>query len=535
MSYLSDYKTRETVTPQNRPIPGSGQVKNNAGGFSWEVNDWTRLERFLILGSAEGSYYTGERALTVENAKAVERCIEADGVRTVDTIVRISEAGRAPKNDPALFALALCAGTGDERTRKHALDNLPRVARIGTHLFHFAEYVQGFRGWGRGLRRAIGAWYQEKPVDQLAYQLVKYQGRDGWSHRDLLRLAHPQAQDPARNLLYKWVVDGLDEIPSGQNWRLPTLVTAFEGLKGAQSAQEVAYAIRDWKLPREAVPSEFLKGDPKNAKVWEALLEDGGLTMVIRNLATMTRAGILAERSDATRKILAMMTGENLRKARVHPLQVLVALKTYQQGHGERGGNTWTPVQRIVDGLDGAFYESFQHVTPTGKAHLLAIDVSGSMSWSTIAGMPGITPRIGAGAMALVTASVEPDYEIMAFSHTLVKAPITPRMRLDDALKVLDRISMGGTDCSLPMRYAMNTGQRFDAFQIFTDSETWAGSIHPSQALKQYRQQFIQDARLIVVGMVSNGFSIADPNDPGMLDVVGYDTATPQIMADFVR
>ena len=33
--------------------------------------------------------------------------------------------------------------------------------------------------------------------------------------------------------------------------------------------------------------------------------------------------------------------------------------------------------------------------------------------------------------------------------------------------------------------------------------------------------------------MVSNGFSIADPQDGGMLDVVGFDTSTPSIIADF--
>ena len=41
-------------------------------------------------------------------------------------------------------------------------------------------------------------------------------------------------------------------------------------------------------------------------------------------------------------------------------------------------------------------------------------------------------------------------------------------------------------------------------------------------------------AKMIVVGMTSNGFSIADPDDAGMLDVVGFDTAVPQIMSDFV-
>ena len=35
--------------------------------------------------------------------------------------------------------------------------------------------------------------------------------------------------------------------------------------------------------------------------------------------------------------------------------------------------------------------------------------------------------------------------------------------------------------------------------------------------------------------MVSNGFTIADPRDRGMLDVVGFDTATPQLISDFAR
>lgn len=39
--------------------------------------------------------------------------------------------------------------------------------------------------------------------------------------------------------------------------------------------------------------------------------------------------------------------------------------------------------------------------------------------------------------------------------------------------------------------------------------------------------------KLVVVGMVANGFSIADPNDAGMMDVVGFDTATPMLISDF--
>src|SRR5262249_26775311 len=142
-------------------------------------------------------------------AEVLLRVIEADGVRVVRRIVEISQAGRASKNDPALFALALASAKGDATTRKAALEALPDVARTGTHLLHFAQYVEGFRGWGRGLRPAVATWYAQ-PVDKLAYQAVKYRQRDGWAQRDLLRLAHPKATDAQHQALYHWIVKGWD-------------------------------------------------------------------------------------------------------------------------------------------------------------------------------------------------------------------------------------------------------------------------------------------------------------------------------------
>ena len=76
-------------------------------------------------------------------------------------------------------------------------------------------------------------------------------------------------------------------------------------------------------------------------------------------------------------------------------------------------------------------------------------------------------------------------------------------------------LRFGGTDCALPMRYAIEREREVDAFVIYTDSETWAGDIDPVQALREYRERSGIAARLVVVGMISNGFTIADPDDPG--------------------
>jgi 60 kDa SS-A/Ro ribonucleoprotein len=105
------------TTPQAQAIPGTDQVANSAGGFTWAVTDWVRLDRFLILGSEGGTYYIKEAALTVANAGAVQRCIAEDGVRVVNTIVAVATEA-APKADPAIFR-AMCQA-GDEATCKAA-------------------------------------------------------------------------------------------------------------------------------------------------------------------------------------------------------------------------------------------------------------------------------------------------------------------------------------------------------------------------------------------------------------------------------
>ena len=520
-------------TPQSMAIPGTTQVPNSAGGYAWAIDDWARLDRFLVLGSEGGTYYISEQKLTAENAVAVQRCIAADGQRTVARIVAISEAGRAPKNDPAIFALAMCAGLGDDATRKAALTALPKVARIGTHLFHFLAYVELFRGWGRSIRRAVADWYNTMPADRLAYQAIKYQQRDGWSHRDALRLAHPKTVDGQRNAIYYWIAQGwptvgVDPHPDAvlrQLW-------AFERAKVATAEGEIIDLITQYDLPWEAIPTQWLA----SAEVWRTLLPQLPLTALLRNLARMTANGLLSPMSDAAKLVSERITDkERLRKARIHPIAVLSALQTYSSGKGARGSLTWQPVQAVVDALDKAFYLSFGNVEATGKRLVLALDVSGSMSAGEIAGVPGLTPRVASAAMALITATAEKQVTIVGFSHEMVKVGISPRQRLDDAVKAVSNLNFGGTDCALPMIWAQKNGVKADAFIVYTDSETWANpKLHPVQALQEYRRKTGIPAKLIVVGMTANGFSIADPNDAGMLDVVGFDSATPQLMADFM-
>ena len=545
--YSTRYSTRKTH--QSKPIPGTGQVRNSAGGHAWAVDDWARLDRFLVLGSESGSYYAFARELTVANAEAVARLLDLDGGRVVARVVEISHSGRAGKNDPALFALAMAAGMGDAVTRAAALEALPRVARTGTHLFHFLHYVEGFRGWGRGLRRGVGRWYTDMAAGCLAYQAIKYQRRDGWSHRDALRLAHPTAPTEAHNAIFQWITQGWEGV-GAEPHPDETLrqLWAFERARVAQDEAEIVALVDEYKLPWEAIPTKWLK----SARVWAMLLPGLPVNATLRNLARMTANGLLTPMSAESHMVVDRITDpQALAKARVHPIAVLSALLTYSQAEGVRGSLRWKPVGEIVDALDRAFYLSFKTVKPTRKRIMLALDVSGSMAGPHMARVPGLTPRVGAAAIALITAATEPNYMVTIFSSAgkrymeprgkkswqndgIGSFSISPRQRLDDVVKATTGLPFGDTDVALPMLYALERGLRVDAFVVYTDSETWYGDIHPVQALERYRQQSGIPAKLVVVGMVSNGFSVADPDDGGMLDVVGFDTVAPRLISEFI-
>lgn len=532
------------LNPLTQREQAPGTVPNNAGGYVYAVDPWTRLDRFLILGSEGGSYYASELKLTRENAKVVDELAKTDGVRLVNRIVEISDAGRAPKNDPAIFALAIAARAGDEATRRAAYAAVPKVCRIGTHLYHFVQYANQLGGWGRGLRRAVANWFNHKPVDALAMQMIKYQSRDGWSSRDLLRLSHAKPPSDYHGALYQWATKGYDEVAS-EGKVLPALIDAFEEAKKADiSTARLLELITKYRLPRECVPTQHLT----KPEVWEALLPHMGLTAMIRNLGTMTKIGLLAPLSAQVGTVVGRITdAENIRKSRVHPLAILVAMNVYSRGRGVKGTSTWSPVQPVVDALDSAFYAAFQNVRPTNKATLLALDVSASMNSPEIAGMPGITPRIGSAAMALITAAVEPNHHFVGFSagtfnrnrwscgSGIQDIRISPKMRLTEVIHEIQKVPMGGTDCALPFLWATHNKRLVESVIVFTDNETWAGDVQPKDALKDYRRVSGLNTKSVVVGMTASNFTIADPADPGMMDVIGFDSAAPAIMSDFFR
>ncbi|KAI6234105.1 hypothetical protein M3Y99_00844800 [Aphelenchoides fujianensis] len=498
----------EVVPPGQQIQVRDDQVQNNAGGFVFQVSDETRVRRFLILGCESGTYYVNKDELKTENAAALVQLIESGkGDMVLREIHDVTSANRAPKRDQAIYALALCARLNfsldgaDEKQKaeyraelqKAAFRLLPVVVRIPTDLFAFLGHCEKISlehgkatGWGRMMRKVVEQWYLSKPPKHLALQMTKYKNRQGYTHRDALRLCHADphhASDEDRvfyDALFYYATQGkLDEKLQKKLEDYGDEKAAVEAAKlKPENAERCAELIREFGLVREHVPTELLN----DATVWKALLENMPLIAMIRNLGKLSALGLIDGRDPQNEQYVDKVCGDllneqKLKKTGVHPMAILLALGVYKAGKSLLGKQTFTSNPR------------FANVKPTGKRFCVALDVSGSMSCQ-IAGTL-LSCREGAIGLALVTHRVEENVEVVAFCGHLTEIHLDKDTTFAQFHDKIYNLSFGTTDCSLPMIWAKQNKKEFDVF-------------------------------------------IVNPTDPGMLDVVGFDSSSPQLISEFV-
>jgi 60 kDa SS-A/Ro ribonucleoprotein len=540
------------TTPQDQPIPGrKDQVLNNAGGYVFAKDLWTRLEDFLILGTAGGTYYLGQDTLTTQNADVAFEAVLTDGLRVVTLLTAISTARppRAPKNRGCLFALAACSAMGDPATVQAVKHALPLAARTTDHLSMVFGYRKQLRAKGnspvasRAWRSALSGWFLAGDVNAVAAKACKARQRktpsgENLSLRDVLRIAHPSGDTPERNVLLGWLAG---KIPDREAAPVIPAVDAWLAARSVTSEAAAIAVITERSVPWEYLPSAY----QSSAAVWEALASTAGMTALIRNLARMTRIGTLKPFASVNSTVVRRLVNQDaLKHGRIHPMDLFLALRIYNSGRSQPDPKadmqTWTPVPAISDALEEAYSLSFGYTEPSGRKLLVAVDSSGSMAsgyWGsgvTAGGSPLGSPYETGCAMAAQLKRINGENVHVIDVDTSVHASrITARTNLREIASW--QPSGGGTDLSLPFRWAQQEKVTVDGIVLFTDNQTWAGRQHPVQALASYRQSLNPHAQVVIASMTATGFTINEPGDAGVLNLAGMDASLPQVVNGFIR
>ena len=456
-------------------LKAAAGASESGGAAVTPLSQWARLDRFLILGDEDGTYYAGGRKLQPENAAVLRRCLAEDGARTVQAIAAVRGSGRAPRSDAALWALALAAtpAYADPQTNRAALEALPQVARTAADLKKFAGFVSTERGWGRSLRSAIGRWYLEKPARQLAVQMLKERRRGRWSHADLLRLSHPKPANKTQAALFRWAVEGeLGRVSSELLEGELKPIHGFEQARRTTDRHELVRLIEDYQLTHEMIPERWLA----TAAVWEAVLESMPYCAMLRNLGRLTAVGLIAPQGETTALVAARLVDHRrIARAKIHPAALLEILVEYR-------GRYDVPV--IAAALEEAYYASFANVKPAGRRLGLTLDRA------------ALIPSV---VMAMLAARTEPG--------TVGSKP----ERLDAMMEAVQRSSEAGWRTGAEARVIVISGRECRL------PDRPAGM------------------PLVVIAPHADAPVVANADDPWLLQVVGFNPTVPPVVADFVR
>lgn len=509
------------------------QVQSHEGGTVFRATDATLFERFLILGTF-GTFYANSTKITKDATRQALAYINANPADALDAVANVVENRLAYRRDPSLFALAALTLPGIPLPEKRmAAELIGRHVITGTDILHWAEYRKMLGGkWNRTSRDIVNNYFLRDRND-LALQAIKYQQRDGWSLRDLLRLGHPITTDEAKREILDFIAH--PDTRMEKDYTIPQL----QGWKAIRIDDTPSEVVRKYRVPREAVPSELLA----NKDTWDALLDDMPGQALLRNLGKLGSLGLLD--GEHEKKMIAKITSA---ANRVHPMQFLVAWHQYSQGHGERGSNTWTVNEEIQEALERAYRDSFNSLPVVDTVRpLIALDVSGSMT-SPAMGLP--MSCIGVElCMVEVLAYQFPHAIFAAYSQGnagervyrwMEPAPehlpilnVKGKSRFDLADEVESYSNaFSGTDCAIPLRMA-EKDRSISAVVSITDSETGYGE-SPAAVLKRIHAQGRDDFRHAVIGLAMNDISIADPLDTRQMDIVGASANLPEVLASFL-
>jgi len=519
--------TQKTKTPQTQPIPGreAEMIQGRSGGWMFKAGIWKMLRRCLLIGTAKSTYYAGKRELTEDFVEVVRQAIAENPRRVAEEILYASD-GRAINNSAPILALVLLS-MGEERDAKQAFQEIfPQVIRTASHFYEWLSYTKSLRGFGTVIREVGTAWLSREDVKGLAYQLLKYQQRQGFTHRDVLRLFHVKPPTEDHRQLFEWVVKGWQELPA----EIPSAALAqiwwYEWLK--RHPDQARKAIAKGRLTHEmAAPIGKM-----DQAAWQKLFKEMPIGAMLRNLGSLTELGVLRAKAVANcDRIEAVLNNQaRLRKGRIHPIDVLKALKTYQSGGRlGRSQKTWNPVDRIVDILEKALELSFDIAEPTGKVFMHAVDVSSSMSGCLVDSV-GLSCCEIATTMALVTAKAEKNYMIRGFATDFRDLDISRKDTFSSAIRKASNQNFGGTDASVAYNWMSQKKFKADVVCFWTDSESWAGSRHPSQALAEYRRKVNSNIKAVYITLAPYGITLVDPNDPLSWDLAGFDPGTPRLI-----
>ncbi|MHD0644769.1 vWA domain-containing protein [Pseudomonas aeruginosa] len=482
-------------------------IRNQAGGATHAKTPEQALTQFAVTGTfSDGFYMTGAGQLN----KVIELAQHVSDEFLAKLAVYSRTQGHM-KDMPAMM-LAMLTARGSDLVDKV----FDRVIDNGKML---RNYVQIMRSGAVG-RKSLGSKAKRLVKRTIAnmddYALWNASIGNSPSLVDVLKLAHPKAQDERRNALYAYLMGK----PVADVTLLPVFIREYE---------EFALGLRAEAPLR--VPFQKMTSLPLKQADWVRIAMNMKWTATRMNLNTMLRQGVF--NVPAMRGVIAerLSNRSEILKAKVFPYQLMTALLNIE----------WDMPVEIKQALGDALEIALENVPKVEGELVIAIDISGSMG-DPITGRRGNeeTKTQYVDVAALIGAALlkkNPQARVIAFNGNARELKLNREATVMVQAEYIRGLLDGGTNCGSVVQYMMNNDIRADHLIMISDNQSWVGDGRYSQlsSLWAKYKKTNRHARMINLDISPNATSAADTTREDTLLVGGFSDEVFNVMARFLN
>jgi len=419
---------------------------NNAGGKAYDLGSKAALAQFAVTGTFHDTFYVGASDQLQKVEQLAQQC---DSEFIAKLAVYAREHGRM-KDMPA-YLLAVLASRKETDLVKQVF---PRICTNSKMLLAFARIVRsgatGRSSFGTAIKKLIQDWITSLTDKGLYLSSV---GHSDPSMADLIKMVHPRPHTESQSNMFSYLL-GKDY---GLNL-LPRDIRVFEDLKRGNTTE-----IPD-------IPFRALTNCDLNKAQWRQVSTNMPWNTLRQSLVLLGRRGVFEDQTTVNRLAAKLADEEAVIACNAFPFELLATWKATQ---GQ------VPVE-LTNAIQEAMEIATRNVPKLPGSTLIAVDVSGSMSFGPITGRnnkPSIVSTVeGAAVIACSLLRHNKNATMIGFDTRVHDMSyLNPFDSIMTNVQNM-RFPGGGTDCSLPFQYLNQARQKVDNIIVLSDYESWAGS-----------------------------------------------------------
>jgi len=403
------------------------------------------------------------------------------------------------------------------------------------------------------MRRFLKKWYLSQDPYDLALEVCRVRGRHHWSHKDIITLAKVTTKDPALASVLAAVVKSLDKArdefgdkPEAQPV-LEYLACVQQIKRCGQADQDAAVGLIDkHSFDIDILPSELLN----QPRVWEHAVHRLPVTRVLDHLKSMAKRGYLSSQSHPVLNQVLQCIKDPLAltASRLQPAEILTVLTQVESSFAEppaarqdNNQNNRLPTAHpsLVEGLGRMMNNSFNNVPKsvgTPLKILVCVDCRHGLfehgcwgSWSL-----KCSKAAAVTILSLRASGVDLTVTTMESENEVTRLPVDDEDIVGSLVEKWWRVADPHViDPGYLLSWARAENEMFSSIVIITDSHTHYDKERVWRELETFRNG--QSVGMTFIALACKEVSLADPTDPGMLDIAGWGPDLVRVLLAFIR